>query len=966
MKSWAPPTKEVINKALASVKKETDRQYFFSRLNNPLWVGPLRELEFFDNPPSMKKLPNGYVQYPPWPELTYLLAIAAEATDEVVDIVLSLPKTDNPRVYDDILSIALKIEGHKSALLLPKLIEYIELDHPFQAHRYAELLQHWADQENHTQALQIAKLLVSFREDPRTREKRKLRIEEPNSFGTWLEPTPRFQHHWEYQQILDKGVRRLAEHEPLQVANLLIDAVAGMIRMGMHQEDFDKGHDEDHSEIWCQRLDESNGNDHDAKEALVKTLTYACTQVYDNAPESIDVLDLALRNQRWKVFRRLRQHLYALHPNDQTLPWIREQILGHADYSRWVHQYEFQLMIRRASEYFGLRLLSEHEQRDIYDSIRTGQTREDLREWMKEQYSEEAFQQSQHKFHRKQLRPFATLLSGEVRHYYDELKVEAQAEAITDESYLPYSGVTGGTVSYRSPKSAEDLESLTDEEILTYLNDWNDEHRDKDNWLVRVNISALSDTFQALFKEQVLQNGERLSFWMLNRDRIARPVYIVAILKAMIELVKEKKFDNLHQWIEFSAWVLSHSDSTRIEGQPDPRDESSEDPDWGSSRRAVIDFIDACVNKDTNTPITAREGIANLLQQASTQFDWRLDHDQPVFVNGDEPVTEAINNTRSRALDSLVRFSFWVQRHLPEDRLSELTEILTKRIVEDSEIPLTRPEHALIGMHFGNLYILNRDWAVQQLRFFFPHGNASIWRDTFGSYIRFNRPIKLMFEVLRDEFVYAIENLNKLSPEEDDQKELVDSLGEHLFAHYLWEEYPLAGDKSLLHLFYDKTRDDRERWSRLFDHVGRTLSNHGTLLGKALADRIVAFFEWRYNVGDSLELQEFGLWLDAECMPAEWRLKSYLQVLKLRIVPGRFEYGEIQAINKLLSQFPELVVQCFAACISSIDRKSPWSVPFEEAQAILLEGLKSTHDDTRKYAEQARENLLKIGRFDFM
>jgi hypothetical protein len=574
---------------------------------------------------------------------------------------------------------------------------------------------------------------------------------------------PRFGQ-WGYQKILEEGIRPLAEQEPYQVARILIDAVASMIRLGMHPEDFEKGSDQDYSEIWCQRLDKPDRDYQDMKETLVQTLTYACAQVYDRAPESIDALDQALRNHRWKVFKRLRQYLYASHPNDQTLPWIREQILSHDDYPKWEHHYEFQLMIRKASEHFGSRLFSEDEQKDIFKSILSGPSKEDFREWMGERYSEEDFQQRQRHFHYMQLRPFASLLSGDVRGYFDELEGEAQAEDITDESYSPYSGVTAGSVSYRSPKSIEDLESLADEELLTYLNDWDEEHRDKDNWLVEINISALADVFQSLFKEKIVQDGERLAFWMANRDRIARPVYVAVMLKAMLELVKEKNFGNLDQWIEFCAWVLSHPETARVEGQPEPRDKSRDHPDWGRSRRAVVDFIDACVNnKDTDAPIAAREGLAALLRQACCQFDWWLDHERPVLFKYDDPITEAINNTRSLALESLVNFGFWVRRQLPEDNLPEVTDILEQRIGEDAEIPLTRPEHALLGMQFGNICTLNRDWATQQREIFFPQSNESVWRDAFSSYIRFNRPVKLTFEILRDEFEYAIENLNILA-----------------------------------------------------------------------------------------------------------------------------------------------------------------------------------------------------------
>ncbi|NTW88888.1 MAG: hypothetical protein HGB26_07150, partial [Desulfobulbaceae bacterium] len=614
MKSWTPPTNEMIEKALASVKKETDRQYFFSKLKNPLWVEPLRKRGYFNNPPGLKQLPDGYVQFPHWPELSYLLFIAEEVPDQVVEIILSLPKTDNQRVYYDVLAIALKLKGKNSAKMLPKLIEYIKLDNLLLAYRFPELLQHWTSQGNIAEALEIAKLLIEFRKDPREKEKRARRKQDTDAWNTLLEPKSRFEK-WEYQEILEKGVRPLAEHEPYQAAHLLIDAVASMIRLGIHPEDFEKSRNEDYSEIWCRRLDKSDRDYQDVKEILVHTLTYAGKQVYEKAPEAIDTLVQALKKNRWKIFVRLRQYLFALYLSDKTLPWIHELILEHEGYSRWKHHYEFQLMIRRACEYFGSRLLSEIERKGIFDAILNGPKKDDFREWMGEQYSEEAFQQHQRNFHRVQLRPFATLLTGEVRSYFDELEGEAQAEIVSDDSYSPYSGFKTGIVRKQSPKSVEDLERFTDQELLTYLNDWDKEHRVKDDWLTEVTIAALVDVFQTIFKGKIIPDSERLTFWMKHRDKIARPIYVAAMVKAMQETVKEKKLDNLNQWIEFCAWVLSHPDSMLEKGQQEARDESRDHPDWRSSRQAVVDFIETCVNKDTNTPIVLRAALADLLHQ---------------------------------------------------------------------------------------------------------------------------------------------------------------------------------------------------------------------------------------------------------------------------------------------------------------------------------------------------------------
>jgi hypothetical protein len=380
----------------------------------------------------------------------------------------------------------------------------------------------------------------------------------------------------------------------------------------------------------------------------------------------------------------------------------------------------------------------------------------------------------------------------------------------------------------------------------------------------------------------------------------------------------------------------------------------------------VVDFIDACVNKDTDVPVTARDGLANLLQQVCNQFDWRLDHDRPVLLNRDDPITEAINNTRSRALESLVNFGFWVRRQLPEDQLPEMTDILAERIAENAEIPLTRPEQALLGMHFGHLCTLNRDWAAQQREIFFPQANEAVWRDAYGSYIRFNRPVKLTFEILRGEFEYAIENLNILANENGDGKELIDRLGQHLFTYYLWEVYPLVGHDSLLERFYDKTNDDRKRWAQLFDHVGRSLRNSGKHLDKELASRALAFFDWRLEAAEPLELQEFTFWLEAECFDPEWRLRSYSKILDLGRGKDVGLSIQVSAINNLLPDQLELVVECFTKITDAMDEETQMYIAADEAEPILKAGLNSEYPQVRENAERARENLLRLGRFDFL
>ena len=133
------------------------------------------------------------------------------------------------------------------------------------------------------------------------------------------------------------------------------------------------------------------------------------------------------------------------------------------------------------------------------------------------------------------------------------------------------------------------------------------------------------------------------------------------------EQVKSRQFDKLDQWFELCEWVLSHPDQPR-EKSSNRSEVAKEYPDWEGSRRAVGDFVEMCLEKDTNVPIAARERLAALLDKLCTQYNRRLDDDEPVLLNRDDQLTKAINNTRSRALEKLVSFGYWIRRQLKDDQ----------------------------------------------------------------------------------------------------------------------------------------------------------------------------------------------------------------------------------------------------------------------------------------------------------
>ena len=195
------------------------------------WLSHLDNRDYFTNPPNAEPIGEGIANYPFWWPMRYLARMARHAQDDVIEIVLRLPKTDNPWIYNEILEIALQLHGTHSTKLETKILEYANLEYHFLAYRFADVLTHWTKEKQTTAALKLSNALVKFVPDPDNKAKRERRRENPKDSAaiatlvaeTQLNPSPRIDD-TEYLAILSEGVRSIAEKEPYKVARILIDA----------------------------------------------------------------------------------------------------------------------------------------------------------------------------------------------------------------------------------------------------------------------------------------------------------------------------------------------------------------------------------------------------------------------------------------------------------------------------------------------------------------------------------------------------------------------------------------------------------------------------------------------------------------------------------------------------------------------------------------------------------------------
>ena len=609
-------------------------------------------------------------------------------------------------------------------------------------------------------------------------------------------------------------------------------------------------------------------------------------------------------------------------------------------------------------------------------------------EGLGEEFTEERFQQRQRDLHRKQFKPFEPLLFGEYATYFQELEDKATIP-ISDEDYPPIK-TKGGHVANRSPRSPEDLVNFTDEKLLTYINEWegNELFSEGDSF-IEIDIEGLAGAFQTVFKETIIPDAKRLRFWMENRERIARPIYVRMMINGMQADVKEKNYDRLNEWLTFNEWVLSYPDQGHESNYRLGRqgDESRENPDWYNSQEIVSDFIGTCLEKDVDVPESARIQLAKLLEMLCTQYDRHLDQQEADLLIQNDLIDKAINNTRGRALETLAHFGFWLRQHDSESVAPEVTTILEKRFAPETERPLTLPEYAILGRDYRRIFSLNKTWALKHKSDFFPQDAQPAWLAAFSSFLYHQSPVECTFEIFRDDFDFALQYLTDLKKQDSSDKKqmdsfgrpmkrnnpeekLIEALGRHLFHYYLWEMYPLresVGNNnhySLLERYYQATDNNPEHWANLFYYVGDMLWTTDQL-DKGLKDRIIAFFDWRLEESNQMELQQFTLWLEAECLEAEWRLDAYFKILKVCKSDDVSINIQVETLCELLPDYTAKVIKCFTKLTDKIKNDNIY-IQAEKAKTILKAGFKSSDESVRKDAAQAHENLLREGRFDLL
>lgn len=937
----------LLERALTAIKKGTaNYEYFFQHLDDPNWIPDLRKHGYFQNPPRAERkriVDRGpereVISFPFWPESQCLLKMAKKGVNpqRVFKTAWDIEETENVRVREDIIDVAIHLPPAMAAKLASKALQWIKDPlYLLLPEKLGQLSTKLATEGQHIASLRLAKALLEVLPDPEEINPKKEWVFPPN-------PIARFEL-WEYQKILGSLAPTLIQSTKWQSLNLICELLSDAVRFSRNPNA--RNSTEDSSYAWRPSIN-SHDEDHPygLPDLLVSAVRDAAYQITNNDVKDLPRVLAALKKYRWNVFQRISISLLCKFPNNSK--GLFRRYLLHKDTMRFVGIVEDYSVF---AEVFFARLNTQ-EKRKFLKGL--------------EAVSQQSAQRN------RQTTALQSTSMG------SEIKVEATRQLIR--RMMPVRR-------FLSPKQQTDLELLISdfEKSLPASRSKLPSVNPIENRLLPIDdIQAWPPNRQIdyLVRSQSVNLQEVL---IRLRDLIPKdpqeyakqaalikgfdPAGVRIFFQVLDEFVQKLALDwdsilDLAEWAVLPERDIEHKTRGNKVGG---------DQDWTKARQAIARLIGGCLKEGSlEVETRLRSKIWEVLRQLIVDPDPTPSDEARLLAGNWDPTTLSNNTTRGEAMHALMRFALWVHRHNNKaekgsEETPEAFGTLSSRLS-----PLTEPSvgvRSVYGQWLPWLVMLDPEWTKLKEDQLFPaqREHAKLRRTTWNAYLA-NPPYGPAFEVLHDEYIRAVDRFCKASKQPMDDSD--HALGTHLLTFYLWGKIELRSSSSLLEKFLATAPDSLRRqigWS-----FGRSLKTEAastsTPISPEIKKRLKSFWMSRikrarkHPESFSKELGAFGLWFISGQFENRWslmRLKETVQIAQ-RIEP-RSEVIDRLAI--LANRHPLQVLDCLDA-ISLIKEEGLGLVAAEKAIHSIIEATATHKNSTVR--EKATVLAHRLGALGF-
>lgn len=919
---WSEPSDtEVLELALA-LNSPPNAAVFFDELDNPAWLEPLQRKNVVSAPRPPTPVDTGGVTFPVWPEGGYLARMASERPDEVTRFFLDVDLAGNGLAGRHLVEAAIALPVESAVRLTSRVIEMMrEPSAWLNPERLVVLVEHLRTASS-TRALKqvVAALFVV-----------------PSALDNY----------W-YAKLLPRAAQALR--------GALGAAAVSMLVGFLHEQSAVE--DRNQSRGWRSEVAHSREDFiFEIGNALVDSLRDVSLAIVAENPSSLrEVVDeLLVPSIQSGASARVAMLVVteAIRSGVDGAATIGQELLLNPSHLAWEYEPELsglgQLVLEGAAPEVVDAWIAVVESDPEFADTQDERVREIAARFANVEVAAVTDEHIE-RLRSYRVREHLALMEGSLPDNIAARLSALDAEFGARPARRSWGPTVTSFIGPTSPHSTEELEAMSDDELIDYLKEW----RVTETVHFGPTPEGLGRQLGVLAERQ----PERL-FALADRLTELSPTYLRHVLQGWEQAIRKSGVSlGWEQVIKVILFIAEKPD------EGDVQDRFDEDSGWRATQQAAASLLDEGLRRSSDVVpgLDLRSAIWSAIQRLSLSPD-----PTPVreAIRSMDAESTSINSVRPYAVSAAVMYLWWlVQAGVVESgegaihSAPEVWDFLDKRL--DPQFDPSAAVQSTLGLLYPFLASVSPTWARDSAERLFvsggEDGDDSRTDAAWDAYVRRAAPNKWTFEILTRIYFERL-RLSKTSEHAAESRESTEArTAEHVLLFYRDGLIKLDSDDGLMAaLFANYTPQMR---AHVLGHFGWLLFRQVELNEEQVL-RLQALWEWRRLMVDGgedpAELAGFGWWFRSGKFPIRWAASQLAHAASLGVT---FD-GAGAIIEDLAVHAGEVTADAVTTLEAVTRGREPWEVHGvgQSAAPIIAAGLDSSDTEVRERADDILQTL---------